>query len=253
MICPTCKNTIQGDADFCKHCGSPSPFSAGVSYRPQTLLHQEVKDPDASSLTQRQLDGLEERVRAQLSKLGKESATLRRTLRVPMGVLAFCLVVAAAAGLWSAKRIDKIEGDVAALARSNATLTALERDLADAGRALKQTAQDIDALLPVEETVRVFEVCTVTFDMNLGDAYVESVPEARKIVQGEAVEPPLPNPPEGKQFVEWNTEADGTGTEYAPGEYIGYFGCDITLYAQWADLPEETPALPTDDPAPDEP
>ncbi|MBQ5446982.1 MAG: leucine-rich repeat protein, partial [Lachnospiraceae bacterium] len=41
----------------------------------------------------------------------------------------------------------------------------------------------------------------------------------------------------GYTFKEWNTEADGTGTKYKPGDEINAQGnnpTDITLYAQWA-------------------
>ena len=38
----------------------------------------------------------------------------------------------------------------------------------------------------------------------------------------------------GKQFVSWNTSADGSGDSYSPGESIGLgTSADLTLYAQW--------------------
>ncbi|MCL2013590.1 MAG: InlB B-repeat-containing protein [Oscillospiraceae bacterium] len=43
--------------------------------------------------------------------------------------------------------------------------------------------------------------------------------------------------PEGKQFVEWNTESDGTGTAYAPGDEVTMGAEDLTLYAIWEDIP----------------
>ncbi len=43
--------------------------------------------------------------------------------------------------------------------------------------------------------------------------------------------------PEGKQFKEWNTEADGSGTSYNPGDTITMGTSDITLYAIWEDIP----------------
>ncbi|OQB14399.1 MAG: Endoglucanase precursor [Firmicutes bacterium ADurb.Bin193] len=46
--------------------------------------------------------------------------------------------------------------------------------------------------------------------------------------------------PEGKQFKEWNTEADGSGTSYNPGDTITMGTSDITLYAIWEDKPEKT-------------
>ena len=51
----------------------------------------------------------------------------------------------------------------------------------------------------------------------------------------------LPRPVmEGKVFVEWNTEEDGSGVGYKPGEIVDPMG--ITLYAVWADeAAEEAP------------
>jgi uncharacterized repeat protein (TIGR02543 family) len=43
--------------------------------------------------------------------------------------------------------------------------------------------------------------------------------------------------PAGKQFKEWNTAADGTGTAYAAGAKVFMPGNDLTLYAIWEDLP----------------
>ena len=40
----------------------------------------------------------------------------------------------------------------------------------------------------------------------------------------------------GYRFVGWNTAADGSGTEYLPGDLITIGVADVTLYAQWAQL-----------------
>ena len=37
---------------------------------------------------------------------------------------------------------------------------------------------------------------------------------------------------DGYRFIEWNTEADGSGTAYADEDYVSLTG-DLTLYAQW--------------------
>lgn len=41
----------------------------------------------------------------------------------------------------------------------------------------------------------------------------------------------------GRRFVSWNTQADGSGTTYAPGNVLRFEEQDITLYAQWEDIP----------------
>lgn len=40
---------------------------------------------------------------------------------------------------------------------------------------------------------------------------------------------------EGYQFVEWNTEKDGSGESYAKDDefHVSYYSADVTLYAQW--------------------
>ncbi len=42
--------------------------------------------------------------------------------------------------------------------------------------------------------------------------------------------------PEGKEFKEWNTEADGSGDSYAVGDSITFEDSDIKFYAIWKDL-----------------
>ena len=42
--------------------------------------------------------------------------------------------------------------------------------------------------------------------------------------------------PEGKKFVKWTANADGTGTEYQPDDVIYDIAADYDLYAQWDDI-----------------
>jgi|GEM_PF-1232087 len=41
-------------------------------------------------------------------------------------------------------------------------------------------------------------------------------------------------------FVGWNTQADGSGTDYAPGTAFSMGSSDVTLYAQWVLIPTYT-------------
>ena len=52
-------------------------------------------------------------------------------------------------------------------------------------------------------------------------------------------------PPAGKQFVAWNTEADGTGIKYVEGAQITMGQDAITLYAIWEDAPTTTTTTTT--------
>jgi len=47
-------------------------------------------------------------------------------------------------------------------------------------------------------------------------------------------------PPANKQFNGWNTAANGSGTPYAEGATITMPANNLTLYAQWVDIPLET-------------
>lgn len=42
--------------------------------------------------------------------------------------------------------------------------------------------------------------------------------------------------PEGKKFVKWTANADGSGTEYQPDDVIDDIAADYDLYAQWDDI-----------------
>jgi len=44
----------------------------------------------------------------------------------------------------------------------------------------------------------------------------------------------------GNVFGGWNTAADGSGTTYAPGATFAIDGADVTLYAIWTDIPDNT-------------
>jgi len=47
-------------------------------------------------------------------------------------------------------------------------------------------------------------------------------------------------PPPGKQFKEWNTAADGTGTAYSANTTVAMPANNLTLYAIWEDIPDTT-------------
>ena len=48
---------------------------------------------------------------------------------------------------------------------------------------------------------------------------------------------------DGYTFSSWNTDADGSGTSYTPGEYS--LTGSVTLYAQWTEMPPVVPAVYT--------
>ena len=48
------------------------------------------------------------------------------------------------------------------------------------------------------------------------------------------------SPPAGKQFKEWNTQADGGGASYAVGDLVTMSASNLTLFAIWEDVPVPT-------------
>ncbi|QHI71623.1 InlB B-repeat-containing protein [Aminipila terrae] len=79
---------------------------------------------------------------------------------------------------------------------------------------------------------------TITFDLNGGTGGVPSL----QVADGQASSA-LPDgssltAPKGKKFDSWNTKADGSGIKYAVGATVGNVTSDMTLYAQYVDIPQ---------------
>ena len=76
---------------------------------------------------------------------------------------------------------------------------------------------------------------TVTFDNNGGDT--EADPQTIKVNSPATTVGELPTAPtrEGYIFTDWNTESDGSGTEFTETTEVT---ADITVYAQWQEVPE---------------
>lgn len=59
--------------------------------------------------------------------------------------------------------------------------------------------------------------------------------------------------PSGKEFKEWNTKADGTGTVYKAGDEITMPASDLTLYAIWKTKSSSSPSTPSTPSTPSKP
>lgn len=83
-----------------------------------------------------------------------------------------------------------------------------------------------------DEETAVFSYYEVTFDKNGGDT--EANPSVISVREEHSVED-LPEPPTrtGYTFTEWNTEPDGTGTEFTEETPVTE---DITVYAVWTEV-----------------
>lgn len=74
---------------------------------------------------------------------------------------------------------------------------------------------------------------TLAFDANTSDP-VENLPSSINYTVGETITIPNQTPIRtGYTFVGWNTNSDGSGTQYGPGDSFVGFEQDSTLYAQW--------------------
>ncbi|MBP6684270.1 MAG: right-handed parallel beta-helix repeat-containing protein, partial [Leucobacter sp.] len=95
----------------------------------------------------------------------------------------------------------------------------------------------------------------IRYDPNGGDwaDYVDAPFDGKRVVQRDdaalvwmvgaigsdsIAEPEPTTPPAGKTFVEWNTEADGSGTGYSTSS-IAIPAGNLRLYAIWEDIPVE--------------
>ena len=67
---------------------------------------------------------------------------------------------------------------------------------------------------------------------------VEGLPEQQEVPEGETVSLSAAVPTRaGYRFLNWNSQPDGTGAAYRPGQAVGPLYADLTLYAQWEAIP----------------
>ena len=79
----------------------------------------------------------------------------------------------------------------------------------------------------------------ITYEPNdAGGPSAENNPEQQEIPEGETVSLSAAIPTRtGYRFLNWNSQPDGSGAAYQPGQTVGPLYADLTLYAQWAALP----------------
>ncbi|WP_252198647.1 InlB B-repeat-containing protein [Clostridium sp. MCC353] len=67
---------------------------------------------------------------------------------------------------------------------------------------------------------------------------VEGLPDQQEVSEGETVSLSAAVPTRtGYRFLNWNSQPDGSGTAYQPGQTAGPLYADLTLYAQWEAIP----------------
>ncbi|NLA87048.1 MAG: InlB B-repeat-containing protein [Clostridiales bacterium] len=90
-----------------------------------------------------------------------------------------------------------------------------------------------DAQYPI---LKVFNstTYTVTYDIGGGSGDVPMETSKAAFASFEVADPAGLTPPVGKAFKQWNTAADGSGTSYYVGQFVGMPAENLTLYAIWA-------------------
>lgn len=75
----------------------------------------------------------------------------------------------------------------------------------------------------------------ITYEPNdAGGPPAEGVPGDQEVIDGQTASLSTAIPTRaGYRFTGWNTAPDGTGTAYEPGQSVGPFYADLTIYAQW--------------------
>ena len=78
----------------------------------------------------------------------------------------------------------------------------------------------------------------LTYEANdAGGPSAEGIPAQREVREGETAVLSTAIPTRtGYRFLGWNTQPDGSGTAYQPGQTVGPFYADLTIYAQWERL-----------------
>ncbi len=88
----------------------------------------------------------------------------------------------------------------------------------------------------ITETRRIAKLVptySVTYDLNNGTGTAPTEADQEEDATFAAAEPAGVTPPTGQTFKEWNTQPDGGGQAFAPGEPVTMPGEDLTLYAIW--------------------
>ena len=76
--------------------------------------------------------------------------------------------------------------------------------------------------------------CDLSYDMNGSTDTQAQADEFKTVEHAESctITSAIPTR-EGYKFIKWNTAADGSGTDYAPGDDFTSGDDPVTLYAQW--------------------
>lgn len=259
MICANCKKTIPDDAEFCKFCGAPAPFSFGINYHPESLFVDGVGGGSDSIFAsiENTLTEMEGRMNDRLSELSEKCSPKRKLLHQIQTIATLFLVAGMAVGTFmltkACTQLDQISVQLEKAATADSEMKSSLDGLEEMQEAQKQIQADV--LPSAEQTAETTEeepVQSLNFQITFNPNYEgsEALEKIPPITMGPGAVASLATvvvmDREGYSLIGWNTKSDGTGEEYACDDSIGYFGYDVKLFAQWQ---ENDPASkPIDNP-----
>ena len=262
MNCTNCQKVIPDDADFCKYCGAPAPFTSGVNYHPETLFANEIASGGTSSSSsgsvEKAMTEMEARLSDKLSGLTLNRKSKRLLWSRIQTIAALLIVISMAVGVFLLSQLITKMDEVNVKLENAATVssemkTSLEglaqiQEMQDSMQAelskLLEAQQADDSEQDKSPSSLVFQV--VLYLNYEEDGVVKNL-NSVMMKPGDVLSlaaQPVPER-EGYELTGWSTEKNGSGNMFAQDAVIGYFGYDIELYAQWKMIdpaPEATSA-----------
>lgn len=263
MLCPNCGRNVNRGDRVCGHCGTRLPYEKMSDLEaapPLSFLKGEQRGSGTEAL-QNAVNSQTQRIRELASEVeflrAREAKSRGKTKRafcmsIVSLVLCLLLVVISFAHVaylnYDVWKTNNLSGEVSALSEG------LENEMSEREKIdsrLIEIKKELDALKEQSEQVQL------RFEENLPEGAAGTVETPPPLLCKIGVPATLPEDKptlDGYVFSGWNTNPDGSGEKYGPGQSITLTE-DLALYAQWSPKPTPKPALeptlePTQEPEP---
>lgn len=260
MLCPNCGRNVNRGDRVCGHCGTRLPYekmSDLEAAHPLSFLKGEQRGSGTEAL-QNAVNSQTQRIRELASEVeflrareAKSRGKTKRAFCMSIVSLVLCLLFAVISISFEVDlsfvngKTNKLFGEVSDLSER------LENEMSER----KKLESELKELKEKSEQVQL------RFEENLPEDAAGTVgmplPLSCKI--GGQITLPEDKPTlDGYDFLGWNTEPDGSGEEYSPGQSITLTEA-LTLYAHWQSKPTPEPMpkpmpkptqVPTQEPEP---
>ncbi len=263
MLCPNCGRNVNRGDRVCGHCGTRLPYEKMSDLEaapPLSFLKGEQRGSGTEAL-QNAVNSQTQRIRELASEVeflrtweARSYGKTKRAFCMSIVSLVLCLlfvVISFGSDIYLyyvEGTTNKLFGQVSELSEQ-ITNEVTERQKLESE--LKEIERRLNAL---EEKSEQVQLC---FEPNLPDGAagtVETPPPLPCKIDDPATLPEDMPTLDGYVFSGWNTNPDGSGEKYGPGQDITLTE-NLTLYAQWSPKPTPKPALeptlePTQEPEP---